>query len=73
MRKLEGVIDQIIAIVPADECLLLEDLARFRVTVLFTAPEMMPLRWRELAAIMNAYALGKPWTSEAQRIFSGEG
>lgn len=72
MRKLEGVIDQIIAIVPADECSLLEDLARFRVTVLYTAPELMPLRWRELAVVMNAYALNKPWTSEAQRIFSGE-
>lgn len=49
MRKLEEVIDQMLAVIPADEDHLRATLESHRRSAEFASPELLQLRWRETA------------------------
>lgn len=49
MRKLEEVIDQMLAVIPADEDHLRATLESHRRSAEFSSPELLQLRWRETA------------------------
>lgn len=66
-RNLIAVIDAIIAIAP-DLQSLLEDR---RTSCAYTAPELMPLRWGEVADLLNNEAREHQKRKEIAAIFSG--
>ena len=67
-RNLVKVVDEIVAIAPD-----IEDVLRGRrQSTLYTAPEIMHLRWNEVAAILNEVAVNHPKAEEIAAIFSGK-
>ena len=67
MRYLIDVIDQIIEIAPD----LQDEFASLRESTLYTAPELMPMRWNMAATILNQRALNHPKRDAIAKIFSG--
>lgn len=67
MRDLVDIIDKITNLAPD----LKGKFASLRSSVLYSAPEIMPERWRMAAYILNSYASEHPNKNEIQKIFSG--
>ena len=67
MRNLVDIIDQITEVAPD----LTDTFSSLRSSVLYSAPEIMSLRWNEAASILNDYALDHPKKDEIAKIFSG--
>jgi len=63
MRNLVQVIDQMLGYIPSDEAVLTETLKDKKDSVLYSSPEVIPYRWREVAFILFNY-LDKPPFSE---------
>ena len=67
-RNLVATIDAIVAVAP--------DLAPIlngrRTSCLYTAPEAMPLRWQEVADLLNCGAHDHPNRKQIAAIFSGK-
>lgn len=68
MRNLITVIEQIIVVAPDLE----RNFKWLIESTLYTAPEIMYLRWDQAAEILNDKVIGHPQEDEIARIFSGE-
>ncbi len=53
MRSLDKVIDQMLAVIPAEEVELIESLNASKRSFMYSSPEMIPLRWRVTAEILE--------------------
>jgi len=67
-RNLIAVIDAICTVAPELKLIL----ASRRDSVLYTAPELMWLRWQEVADLLNGFAQDHPQSTEIARIFAGK-
>ncbi len=67
MRNLIDIIDKIVEVAPDLEGVLRST----RKSVLYSAPEMMGLRWWETEAVLNSQAAKHPKADEIAKIFSG--
>ena len=68
MRNLGLIIDQIVRVAPDLE----PDFKSLRSSVSYSAPELLPARWRQAAHILNSVALDHPKQEEIAQIFSGD-
>ena len=70
MREIAEVADRVLAEVPKDYLFLedmIADINKLKRSVLYTAPEMMPFRWRQLMQICERY-LERPDTDWKKSI-----
>ena len=67
MRNLVDIIDQITEVAPD----LKDRFSSLRSSVLYSAPEIMGLRWNKAALILNDFALDHPKKDKIAKIFSG--
>ena len=67
MRSLNKIIDQILEIAPDLE----PRFESLKISVGYTAPEMMAGRWSEAASILNINAKEHPKREEIAKIFAG--
>ena len=68
MRNLVDIIDKIIEVAPD----LKGVLNSVQDSTFYSAPELMGLRWRTVADILNHEAINHPKADEIAKIFSGE-
>ena len=68
MRNLILILDQIVHIAPE----LASYLSSIRESTKYSAPEMLPSRWRETAFILNKYASDHLEKDKIAAIFNGE-
>lgn len=67
MRRLEDVIDQIIAIATNDD--LMNGLSRIKYDASYTAPEVMYIRWKQTHELLCEYFPNPIATEESINIF----
>lgn len=67
MRNLTDVIDQIVEVAPDLE----KHFTSLRETIMYSAPELMGLRWNTAAEILNDVATDHPMADQIAVIFSG--
>ena len=67
MRNLGDVIDEIIKVAPDLE----PNFSRLLSSLPYSAPELIPLRWREAKGILDAYAANHRKKTEIAKIFIG--
>ncbi len=68
MRDLLKIIDQIIEVAPD----LKDNFKSLKDSILYTAPELIPMRWRQAALLLNHHTVGHPKNKEISAIFSGQ-
>ena len=78
MRDLEKLVKEIISVIPYDENRgLVEDLERHLDSILFTAPEIMGLRWRSVGETLGDYISEEPintpcWQKTVIELWTGK-
>lgn len=76
MRNLVEVIDQMLEKIPESENSFLSSLEAIRTSTLFSAPETIRIRWKEvsinLAEFMEDKLQTEGWKREVQEIWMGE-